>query len=70
MAPDSARWNACGVLLQLSRGDVLLCRQEAGTEWAAIQRFEKDSRYAQADGNVEILLTGSNAREVGTEYLT
>jgi hypothetical protein len=70
VTPDSARWNVCGVLLKLSRGDVLLCRREAGTEWAAIQRFEKESPYAQAHGKAEILLTGSNAREVGTEYLT
>jgi len=67
--PDGARWNAYGLMLKLSKSEVLLCRQMEGTGWAIIQRFQPDSLYAQAHGSAEILLGGSSAREVATEYI-
>ena len=67
--PDGGRWDAYGILLKLSKGDVLLCRQADGDQWAAIQRFPADSPYAQAHGSAEILLTGDNARDLTDEYM-
>jgi hypothetical protein len=66
--PEGARWNAYGLMLKLSKSEVLLCRQADGADWAIIQRFPPESLYAQAHGSAEILLAGSNVREVATEY--
>ena len=65
---EGIRWEAFGILLKLSKGDVVLCRRAEATDWAAIQRFEKNAPYAQAHGATEILLSGTDARAVTAEY--
>ena len=68
LTTPEGRWKAHGLLLKLFRTEILLCRRAEGNEWAVIQRIQKGSPYAQAQGDVEILLKGNDVREVATEY--
>lgn len=62
-------WSAHAQLFRLFRGEILLCRRAGGDEWAVIQRFPKNSIYAQTHGDTDILLKGNNVRELMNEYM-
>jgi len=65
---DGTSWDAYGLLLKASNTEVLLCRKEKGTEWAAIRRLPAGAPYARVHGTTEVLLTGNDARTVTTDY--
>jgi hypothetical protein len=59
-------WNAHKVLVNLPKGEVLLCQE--GDQWAVIQRHNIAGRYAQTHGEASVLLTGDSARQAVDEY--
>lgn len=63
---DIADWAIRAELLKLDRGDVLLCERD--NEFAVIERFPKGSRYAQTNGNAEILLQGNDAKKLLEDF--
>lgn len=66
---DGTEWKAYALLLTLPKSDVLLCRKPEG-EWAIVQRFKGNGRYAEKTGNAAVLLTGnSSPRELVEEYI-
>lgn len=65
---DGAQWKAYGILVNLPKSDVLLCRK-AENEWAIIQQLKTNGPYAEAHGKASVLLTGNNPREVANEYV-
>ena len=52
--------------MELNQSEVFLCQK--GTEYAVIERFSENSRYAMANGPAEIMLTGNNERQVLQDY--
>jgi hypothetical protein len=66
--PDGTQWKAYGILVNLPRSDVLLCRK-AENEWAVIQQLKTNGPYAETHGKSSVLLTGNNPREVANEYI-
>lgn len=65
---DGKNWNARATLMNLPKGEILLCREPEGNQWAAIQRLNTAGRYAQTHGDAKVLLTGNSAREVIDDY--
>jgi hypothetical protein len=63
--PDIGDWAIRAELLKLDRGDVVLCERD--NEFAVIERFPANSRYAQANGN-EILLQGNDPNKLLEEF--
>ena len=64
--PQIGQWQVRSRLLNLGQSDVLLCQRE--NEFAVIERFQADSPYAKANGNAEILMQGSDARQLTEEF--
>jgi hypothetical protein len=64
--PQTGRWEVGEALVNLKRGEILLCRR--GDEFAVIERFDQDSPYAQAKGQAEILMQGNDANQVADEF--
>ena len=65
---DGKNWNAHAVLMNLPKGEILLCREQEGNQWAAVQRLNTAGRYAQTHGETSVLLTGNSARKVVDDY--
>jgi hypothetical protein len=65
---DGTQWKAYGILVNLPKSDVLLCRK-AENEWAVIQQLKTNGPYAETHGKASVLLTGNNPREVANEYI-
>jgi hypothetical protein len=63
---DSEDWAIRKDLLKLNRGHVVLC--ERNNEFAVIERFAEDSPYAQTNGNIEILLQGTDAKQLLEDF--
>lgn len=61
-------WQIQTRLLKLPKSEVLLCRRFTGHEFAIIQRIEEHAAYAKANGAVEILATGTDARRLVSTY--
>jgi hypothetical protein len=57
------RWKISSTLLKLRNSQIFLCERsvEGAKEFAVIERFRSDSAYAQANGEIEVLLSGSNS---------
>lgn len=64
--PQTGRWEVGEALLNLKRGEILLCRR--GDEFAVIERFDQDSPFAQAKGQAEILIQGNDANQLAEEF--
>lgn len=60
-------WDVRRTLVQLTQSEVLLCRK--GDEVAVVERFAENSRYAQANGSSEVLLTGNNEHQVLQDFV-
>jgi hypothetical protein len=60
------RWQVRRCLVELNQSEVFLCQK--GTEFAVIERFSENSRYAMTNGPAEIMLTGNNERQVLQDY--
>lgn len=65
---NGKNWDAQGVLMNLPKGEILLCREQEGNQWAVVQRLNTAGRYAQANGEASVLATGNSAREVVDDY--
>jgi hypothetical protein len=65
---NGKKWNAQGVLMNLPKGEILLCREPEGNQWAIVQRLNTAGRYTQTHGEASVLLTGNSAREVVDDY--
>jgi hypothetical protein len=63
---SSDAWQVRKCLVELNQSEVFLCQK--GTEFAVIERFSENSRYAMANGPAEIMLTGNNERQVLQDY--
>ena len=63
---SSDPWQVRKCLVELNQSEVFLCQK--GTEFAVIERFSENSRYAIANGPAEIMLTGNNERQVLQDY--
>jgi len=63
---SSDPWQVRKCLVELNQSEVFLCQK--GTEFAVIERFSENSRYAMANGPAEIMLTGNNERQVLQDY--
>jgi hypothetical protein len=63
---SSDPWQVRKCLVELNQSEVFLCQK--GTEYAVIERFSENSRYAMANGPAEIMLTGNNERQVLQDY--
>ena len=66
---DGTQWKAYGILVNLPKSDVLLCRKPEGGEWAVIQQLKTNGAYAETHGKAAVLLTGNDPREVSNEYI-
>ncbi len=64
--PQTGQWEVGEALLNLKRGEILLCRR--GDEFAVIERFDQDSPYAQVKGQAEILIQGNDANQLAEEF--
>jgi hypothetical protein len=64
--PQTGHWEVGEALLNLKRGEILLCRR--GDEFAVIERFDQDSPYAQAKGQAQILMQGNDASQLAEEF--
>ncbi len=64
---QSDRWQIRRCLVQLNQSEVFLCQK--GTEFAVIERFSENSRYAAVNGPAEITLTGNNERQLLQDYV-
>jgi hypothetical protein len=67
-SPEIGQWAIRSRLLNLEGGDVLLCERNA--EFAIIERFRPESRYAQAHGRTEILLQGDDPDKLLENFKT
>jgi hypothetical protein len=65
---NGKNWNAQAVLMNLPKGEILLCREPEGNQWAIVQRLNTAGRYAQTHGNASVLLTANSAREAVDDY--
>ncbi len=59
-------WQIRSTLINLDKGDILLCQKEG--EFAVIERFRESSRYAQANGKMEILMKGNDGRDLAAQF--
>ncbi|HEY3856454.1 MAG TPA: hypothetical protein VGO67_18880 [Verrucomicrobiae bacterium] len=64
---SSDRWQVRRCLVQLNQSEVFLCQK--GTEFAVVERFSENSRYAAVNGPAEIMRTGNNERQVLQDYV-
>ena len=55
-------WNVVSCLLKLTHSEVLLCERTSddGAQFAAIERYQNASRYAQVYGNAAVLLASND----------
>jgi hypothetical protein len=67
-AANGKNWNAHAALMNLPKGEILLCREPEGNQWAIVQRLNTAGRYAQTHGEASVLLTGNSVREVVDDY--
>ncbi len=65
---NGKNWNAQAVLMNLPKGEILLCREPEGNQWAIVQRLNTAGRYAQTHGDASVLLTANSAREAVDDY--
>ena len=65
--PEIGRWLVRTRLLNLGQSEILLC-QRADYDFAIVERFRSDSRYAKANGRVEILSQGERNRPLTEEF--
>lgn len=65
---DDTEWQVHSQLLRLPQSGIFLCHDTRSGTFAIIQRFPAESPYALANGLAEILLHGSNARQLVREY--
>jgi hypothetical protein len=65
---NGKNWNTHAVLMNLPKGEILLCREPEGNQWAIVQRLNTAGRYAQTHGETSVLLTGNSAREAVDDY--
>jgi hypothetical protein len=65
---NGKNWNAHAVLINLPKGEILLCREPEGNQWAIVQRLNTAGRYAQTHGEASVLLIANSAREVVDNY--
>jgi len=70
-AGDRSSWEVCASLMRLNQNEVLLCKRvcEHGMEYAVIDQSSTATVYAQARGNIDVLRTGDNPRQVLRNYL-
>jgi hypothetical protein len=61
------RWEVRRCLVQLNQNEVFLCQK--GSEFAVIEKFSENSRYAAVNGPAEIILTGNNERQLLQDYV-
>jgi hypothetical protein len=64
--PQTGRWEVRSALLNLNRGEILLCQRD--NESAVIERFHENSPYARTNGSAQILLQGNDARQLMEEF--
>jgi hypothetical protein len=64
---SSESWQVRRCLVQLNQSEVFLCQK--GTEFAVIERFSENSRYAAVNGPAEITLTGNNERQLLQDFV-
>ena len=64
---SSDRWEVRRCLVQLNQNEVFLCQK--GAEFAVIEKFSENSRYAAVNGPAEIMLTGNNERQLLQDYV-
>jgi hypothetical protein len=50
---NGKNWNAQAVLMNLPKGEILLCREPEGNQWAIVQRLNTAGRYAQSQARSE-----------------
>jgi hypothetical protein len=63
---ESGDWAIRAELLKVDGGDVMLCERD--DKFVVIERFPENSRYAQANGNAEILLQGNDPNKLLDEF--
>jgi hypothetical protein len=64
---SSESWQVRRCLVQLNQSEVFLCQK--GTEFAVIERFSENSRYAAVNGPAAITLTGNNERQLLQDFV-
>lgn len=64
------RWKISSTLLKLRNSQIFLCERsvEGAKEFAVIERFRSNSAYAQANGEAEVLFSGTDAVLLLEEY--
>ena len=64
------RWQICSALLKLRNSQIFLCERslQGAKEFAVIERFRKDSPYAKANGDTEVLRAGDDPVLLVEEY--
>ena len=65
--PQIGRWLVRSRLLNLGQSEILLC-QRADNDFAIVERFREDSVYARANGDAEILMEGSQSRQLTKDF--
>jgi hypothetical protein len=69
---NAVHWHARSELLKLNSSHVFLCERFVGAsgkkEFAVIELFKNDSPYAQANGNIRMLVTGNDPALVVQDY--
>ena len=63
---SSDPWKVRKCLVELNQNEVFLCQK--GAEFAVIEKFSENSRYAAVNGPAEIMLTGNNERQLLQDY--
>jgi hypothetical protein len=66
------RWQICSTLLKLRNSQIFLCERslQGAKEFAVIEHFRKDSPYARANGDTEVLRAGDDPVLLVEEYAT
>ncbi|MCI0540015.1 MAG: hypothetical protein L0Z50_32820 [Verrucomicrobiales bacterium] len=65
-SPWVGRWQVRCSLLNLGQSEILLCEREG--DFAVIERFRRESPYAAANGDAEILLQGRDAGQLIQDF--
>jgi len=71
LADGRSPWEICVPLMQLKHNEVLLCKRvaEHGVEYAVIDQLPAASKYAMANGALDILETSDDPRRALRAYL-
>jgi hypothetical protein len=66
-----SRLNVRSYLLKLNYSDVLLCERmtNEGKQFAVVERYKNGSAYAQANGNVRVLLVNNDPQQAVEDYV-